>query len=93
LEAIILSVSSAEIENLKLNSTRKGSLLEKFHNEIEETSSAILSLNTIANTLGATLVGGLAEKVLGGNTNSLFIFACGLDLLEFFFSQRFYLKI
>lgn len=87
LEAIILSVTSAEIENLKLNSTRKGSLLEKFHNEIEETSSAILSLNTIANTLGATLVGGLAEKVLGGNTNSLFIFACGLTVGILFFSE------
>ena len=60
LEALILSVTSAEIEGLKLNSPSKGKLLERFHNEIEETSSAILSLNTIANTLGATLVGGLA---------------------------------
>ena len=62
---MILSVSSAELENLKSNSPRKGSLLEKFKNELEETSSAILSLNTIANTLGATLVGGIAEKSLG----------------------------
>ena len=41
LEALILSVTSAEIENLKISSPRKGSLLEKFHEEIEETSSAI----------------------------------------------------
>jgi len=87
LEALILSVTSAEIENLKISSPRKGSLLEKFHEEIEETSSAILSLNTIANTLGATLVGGLAENVLGGGSNNLLIFACGLTVGILFFSE------
>ena len=87
LEAVVLSVTSAEIENLKLQSSKKGALLEKFHTEIEETSSAILSLNTIANTLGATLVGGIAEKVLGGDANNLFIFACGLTIGILFFSE------
>ena len=87
LEALILSVTSAEIENLKISSPRKGSLLEKFHEEIEETSSAILSLNTIANTLGATLVGGLAENVIGNGSNNLLIFACGLTIGILFFSE------
>ena len=87
LEAIILSVTTAEIENLKLSSEKKGLLLEKFHNEIEETSSAILSLNTIANTLGATLVGGLAETTLGGGGNNLFIFACGMTVGILFFAE------
>ncbi|MDA7757575.1 CNNM domain-containing protein, partial [Opitutales bacterium] len=64
LEAMILSVTVAEIESLKVKKPKKGLLLEKFKLELEETSSAILSLNTIANTLGATLVGGLAEKSL-----------------------------
>ena len=62
-------------------------MLEQFHKEIEETSSAILSLNTIANTLGATLVGGLAESALGGGTNSLFIFACGMTIGILFFAE------
>ena len=87
LEAIILSVTTAEIENLKLSSKKKGLLLEKFHIEIEETSSAILSLNTIANTLGATLVGGLAETTLGGGGNNLFIFACGMTVGILFFAE------
>jgi len=87
LEALILSVTSAEIENLKLKSPNKGKLVEKFHKEIEETSSAILSLNTIANTLGATLVGGLAENALGGSSNSLLIFACGLTVGILFFAE------
>ena len=87
LEAMILSVTAAELENLKKASPKRGRLLEKFRNEIEETTSAILSLNTIANTLGATLVGGLAEKSLGGGPNNLLIFACGLTLGILFFAE------
>ena len=87
LEALILSVTSAEIESLKLKSPKRGVLLEKFHKEIEETTSAILSLNTIANTLGATLVGGLAENALGGGANSLLIFACGMTVGILFFAE------
>ena len=63
LEAFILSTTTAEIEGLKRNSIKQGQLLEKFKNDIEETSSAILTLNTIANTLGAMLVGVLAGKL------------------------------
>jgi len=44
-----------------------GNMLERFKTEIEETSSAILALNTIANTCGATFVGGLAAKLWGEN--------------------------
>ena len=87
LEAMILSITSAELENLKIASPRRGNLLAKFRNELEETSSAILSLNTIANTLGATLVGGIAEKSLGGDGNNLFIFAIGMTLGILFFAE------
>jgi len=87
LEAMILSVTSAEIEHFKERSGKWGNLLEKYRQEIDETSSAILSLNTIANTLGATLVGGLAEKSFGGGENSLFIFACGMTLGILFFAE------
>ena len=78
LEAMILSVTPVEIESLKKKSPKKGALLEKFRDEIEETTSSILSLNTIANTLGATLVGGLAQKALGGDENVLLYFAGGM---------------
>lgn len=64
LEAMILSTSTAEIETLKKTSLKRGLLLEKFREDIEETSSAILSLNTIANTLGATLSGGLFAEYI-----------------------------
>ena len=87
LEAMILSITVAEVESLKEKNPKKGALLEKFKIEIEETSSAILSLNTIANTLGATLAGGLAEKTLGGQENNLLIFAIGMTLGILFFSE------
>ena len=63
LEAFILSTTTAEIESLKHSSSKQGQLLEKFKTEIEETSSAILTLNTIANTLGAMLVGVIAGRL------------------------------
>jgi len=87
LEAMILSVTTAEIENFKNKAPRRGILLKRYRDEINETSSAILSLNTIANTLGATLVGGLAEKSFGGGENSLLIFACGMTAGILFFAE------
>ena len=87
LEAMILSTTTAEIENFKKRSPKRGKILEKYRLEIDETSSAILSLNTIANTLGATLAGGLAEKTFGDGSNSILIFAGGMTLGILFFSE------
>ena len=87
LEAMILSITTAEIEDFKDRSPKWGQKLSKFRDEIDETSSAILSLNTIANTLGATLVGGLAEKAFGNGENTLLLFACGMTLGILFFAE------
>jgi CBS domain containing-hemolysin-like protein len=65
MEAMILSTTTAEIEALKKKNPKKGQLLERFKMRIEETISTILTLNTLANTLGATLVGGLAMTLFG----------------------------
>ncbi|WP_309398640.1 hemolysin family protein [Cerasicoccus maritimus] len=67
LEAMILSTTTVEIESLKNKAPKRGALLEKFKTDIEETSSAILTLNTVANTLGATLSGGFAVKLFVEN--------------------------
>ena len=66
LEAFILSTSTADIESLRKKSPKLGELLEKFRTEIDMTSSAILTLNTIANTLGASVVGMLASQYFEG---------------------------
>ncbi len=72
LEAMILSTTTVEIESLKKRNPKRGAQLERYKLDIEETSSAILSLNTIANTLGATIVGGLAVQIWAENSNVLF---------------------
>lgn len=74
LEAFILSTSISEIESLKKRSPRLGGMLEHFKSTIDETSSAILTLNTVANTLGATVVGALAAAEAEGTDHErLFI--------------------
>jgi CBS domain containing-hemolysin-like protein len=65
LEAMFLSSTSAEVEALKEKHPRRGLLFEDSRNNMEETISSILTLNTIANTLGAVMVGGIATKLFG----------------------------
>jgi CBS domain containing-hemolysin-like protein len=63
LEAFILSTTMAEVESLKKEHKRLGNMLERFKIDLNETSSAILTMNTIANTAGAMMVGALAERI------------------------------
>ncbi|MEM7790826.1 MAG: hemolysin family protein [Verrucomicrobiota bacterium] len=87
LEAMILSTTTAEIESLKNSHPKRGQLLEKYKLGLEETSSAILSLNTIANTLGATMVGGLAVQIWPEGTNILLKISTAMALAILFFSE------
>lgn len=65
LEAMFLSTTTAEVEALKEKFPRRGKIFEDSRDHIEETISSILTLNTIANTLGAVMVGGIATKLYG----------------------------
>jgi CBS domain containing-hemolysin-like protein len=85
LEAMILSTTAAEIEGFKRKKPKAGSQLERFKKEMEETTSAILTLNTIANTLGATLVGGIASEIYG--EDRLLWFSVGLTVGILIFSE------
>eukprot|EP01034_Spumella_vulgaris_P004013 gene4014-5130_t len=64
LEAISMSTTVTEIERLKKTHPRRGQRLEIIKHELDATISAILTLNTIANTLGSMVIGGLAAKLL-----------------------------
>ena len=66
LEAFILSTTVADIETLKKRAPPQGAMLERYREGIDITSSAILTLNTVANTLGASVVGLLASQVYEG---------------------------
>ncbi len=87
LEAMILSTTTAEIEGLKKLYPSRGEKLEKYKLGLEETSSAILSLNTIANTLGATMVGGLAVQIWPEDSNILLKVSSAMALSILFFSE------
>lgn len=85
LEAFILSTTIAEVESLKKQQAKLGTYLERFKLGIEETSSAILTLNTIANTAGATIVGAIAAHVL--ESTWLGVLSAGMVLGILFFSE------
>ena len=64
-EALILSTTVAEIEALKNRRPQRGRLLEALKLGLEDTISAILTMATIANTLGSVLIGGLVTHLYG----------------------------
>ena len=63
-EAFVLSTTIAEIEGLKKIHPRRGQRLEQIKHELDETISAILTLNTIANGLGSVVIGALGAHLL-----------------------------
>src|SRR6185295_3155686 len=63
-EAVMLSTTMADIQALKRRHPRLGELLETMKQSVGQTISAILTLNTLANTLGSLLVGSIAAKLL-----------------------------
>lgn len=65
LEAILLSVSHSYIAIMERKGARTGKLLRSYKEDIDRPLSAILSLNTIAHTVGAAGVGAQAQVVFG----------------------------
>ncbi len=65
MEAMILSTTVAEVEALKRDRPKRGQQLEQLRVGLDETISSILTLNTIANTLGSVIIGGLAIRLFG----------------------------
>jgi len=84
-EALILSSTTAEIEGLKRSHPKRGELLENFRHNIDSTISTILTLNTIANTLGATVIGALGTKLFGDA--ALGLISAGLTLAILIFAE------
>ncbi|MBS04117.1 MAG: hemolysin [Gammaproteobacteria bacterium] len=64
-EAVLLSASPSYAESLKESSPRSGRLLAKLKANIDRPLAAILTLNTIAHTVGAVGVGAEAGALWG----------------------------
>jgi CBS domain containing-hemolysin-like protein len=65
LEAVFLSISPSFVAIAVRDNKRSGKLLEHLKENIDRPISAILTLNTISHTLGASLVGAMIQKLYG----------------------------
>ncbi len=84
-EAVILSVSQAYISLLEKENKPSGKLLNQLTTDINKPLSAILTLNTIAHTMGAAGAGAQATRVFGDAY--LGIISAVLTLLILVFSE------
>lgn len=64
-EAVLYAVPVAHVETLAQSGRRAGRLLRQLRDNIDRPIAAILTLNTIAHTVGATVAGAAAERVFG----------------------------
>jgi putative hemolysin len=83
LEAVLLSISHSYVGILKEEGHPAGRLLEDMRKNIDEPIAAILTLNTIAHTVGATMGGAIALEVFGDRWIALFSAALTLAILIF----------
>jgi len=72
-ESVLLSIRPAQIENLVNTGHRSGRLLKRFKERIDVPIAAILIVNTIAHTIGATVAGASYINVF--SEQSLWIFS------------------
>lgn len=70
-EAVLLSITPSYITRKEEENPSLGEDLKEFKEDIDKPLSAILTLNTIAHTVGAIGVGAQAGKVFGDNSISL----------------------
>ena len=65
LEAVLLSITPSYVAMLEESGGKTGKLLRTLKKDIDQPLAAILSLNTIAHTIGAAGVGAQAQLVFG----------------------------
>ena len=70
-EAVLLSITPAYINRQAQEGTAIGLQLQEYKEDIDRPLSAILTLNTIAHTIGAIGVGAQAGKIFGANSIAL----------------------
>lgn len=80
-EAVLLTVGHAQIESL--GDSRAGRILRRFKREIDLPIAAILVLNTIAHTIGASVAGAKYSEVFDGETLWVFTLAFTGAILVF----------
>ncbi len=85
LEAVLYSVPHSQVEVMAHSGKKSGILLKKLKKNIQEPITAILTLNTIANTMGAAVAGASASAVFG--EENLIWFSIFFTLVILLFSE------
>ncbi|MDT8342105.1 MAG: hemolysin family protein [Longimicrobiales bacterium] len=83
LEAVLLSITPAYVGVLRERGDRAGALLARMQERINEPIAAILTLNTIAHTVGAAMGGAIALEVFGDRWIAAFSAVLTLVILVF----------
>lgn len=81
LEAVLLSITQPFLALRVEKGDRSARLLAKMREEIDEPIAAILTLNTVAHTVGASVGGALALEVFGSEWIALFSAVLTLAIL------------
>ncbi|MBJ2174069.1 HlyC/CorC family transporter [Aureibaculum sp. A20] len=87
LEAVLLSISPTFINLKKKEGKPFADTLEVLKKDVDKPLIAILTLNTIAHTVGAILVGVQAEKAFGSGTNLVGIVSAIMTFLILVLSE------
>ena len=83
LEAVLLSVTPSYVGVLKDQGKRAGAWLEQMQRRIDEPIAAILTLNTIAHTIGAAVSGAIVQREFGDEWLTAFSVALTFVILLF----------
>jgi len=82
-EAVLYSLTTSQVEMLRKSGIRAGGVLHELKSDIDEPITAILTLNTIANTVGAAIAGAAAAHLFNGTNVLLFSAAFTMAILIF----------
>ena len=84
-EAVLYSLTSSQVEMIKKTHVKSGAILQFLRSDIEDPITAILTLNTIANTVGAAIAGAAAANLFGDQ--NVFLFSAAFTLAILIFSE------
>lgn len=87
LESVLLSTNVTYIAVIEAQAPQTGALLKRLKTDIDKSISAILILNTTANTLGATLIGVQAQSVFESNSTAILMVSIILTFLILFMAE------
>ena len=83
IEAALYAIPWSTIERLRKDKKKSGELLFKMRSSIDKPIAAILTINTVANTAGATIAGGAFLSVYGEASMGYFALAFTVLILLF----------